>query len=68
MKFTRFTPEYLAGLVTGFGLALFVVFMIASSGALDMPAAYKFTFGLAGLVLWPTGAIWKLRIQNRQQD
>lgn len=68
MKFTKFTPDYLAGLATGSGLALFGVFLITSSADLGLPAAYRFTFGLLGFVLFNAGTFGKLRIEKSHQD
>jgi hypothetical protein len=57
---------YVAGSLHVTGLAIFLVFLLASSGAISIPAAYKHTFGLLGLVLWITGFVWALMLRKRK--
>lgn len=59
----KYTPEYVAGVVAGFGLASFCVFLFALGT--ENFAGYRLVPGTLGLVLIVLGIVWKLRIQAR---
>ena len=61
----KLTPEYLAGVIAGFGLAFFCVFVFALMGDLTIAGLYRPAIGLLGIALLMAGGVWKLRIQSR---
>jgi len=62
----RFTPEYLAGAVAGFGLALFCLFLGGLTSDLNVSGLFRPALGLLGIALLVVGGIWKIRLQSRQ--
>jgi len=62
----RFTPEYLAGAVAGFGLALFCLFLGGLTSDLNVSGLFRPALGLLGIALLVFGGIWKIRLQSRQ--
>lgn len=59
----NYTPDYVAGVVAGFGLASFCLFLVAvGTGILG---GYRIAAALLGLLLIVFSIVWKLRIQKR---
>lgn len=58
----KYTTDYMAGVVAGFGIACFGLFLLAKGAGIL--SGYRLAAGLLGLVLIVFSIGWKLRIQN----
>ena len=58
----KYTPEYAAGVIAGFGLALFCLFLVAVGT--DILSGYRIAAAMLGLLFIVFSIVWKLRMQK----
>ncbi|GAB4161042.1 MAG: hypothetical protein Tsb009_38390 [Planctomycetaceae bacterium] len=68
MRTVSFSPLYMAGVLAGAGLALFMVFIFSQVEGLDFSGWTRTVTGVIGLLMLIAGGIWNLRLQSKNGD
>ncbi|GAC1466791.1 MAG: hypothetical protein NVSMB9_07710 [Isosphaeraceae bacterium] len=62
----KFTPFYLAGMVSGAGVPLFVIPLVAQNGPLSVSDTTLKALALVGIIMIMIGGFWNGSLQRRQ--